>query len=271
MLFGSSDFGKGWEKRNCRCKVNDMILIEKAEFCLCELRKNMYLCKKKENKGMEQIRLIVFDFDGTIGDTRRHIVITMQQTLAKLGLEMQSEAACAATIGLPLAGCFRSLMPQAPDSIIDRCVEVYHRLFERNQKQLTPQAFPRVAQTLEQLRQRDYRMTVATSRGVDSLKDLLTGMDLIHYFDLLLGADSVTKHKPDPEPVLITLEKMHFDASQTLVVGDMPVDIQMGKGAGCLTCGVTYGNATRRELIDAGADYVIDDFADLLMTLDTIS
>lgn len=213
---------------------------------------------------MDQIRLIVFDFDGTLGDTRRNIVVTMQQTLNKMGLKMQSEEACTATIGLPLAGCFRSLIPDEPQQVVDQCVDAYHRLFELNQAKMSPQPFPHVAETLEQLRQRGYRMTVATSRGLESLKNLLTGMGLIHYFELLLGADSVTKHKPDPEPVLVTLDKMHVDASQALVVGDMPVDILMGKGAGCLTCGVTYGNATRKELVEAGADSVIDDFAELV-------
>ena len=46
---------------------------------------------------------------------------------------------------------------------------------------------------------------------------------------------------------------LNEDASETLVVGDMPVDILMGKGAGCTTCGVTYGNATREELVEAFA------------------
>ena len=74
----------------------------------------------------------------------------------------------------------------------------------------------------------------------------------------------VTKHKPDPEPVLQTLRMMHMDASLTLVVGDMPVDILMGSRAGCKTCAVTYGNATREELEEAGADYIIHNMAELL-------
>ena len=45
----------------------------------------------------------------------------------------------------------------------------------------------------------------------------------------------------------------------------MPVDILMGKGAGCTTCGVTYGNATREELVEAGADFIIGDFSALLL------
>ena len=57
------------------------------------------------------IKLIIFDFDGTLGDTRRNIVTTMQMTIKELGLQSRTEAECAATIGLPLAGCFRTLFP----------------------------------------------------------------------------------------------------------------------------------------------------------------
>ena len=212
-----------------------------------------------------QFKLIIFDFDGTLGDTRRNIVVTMQQTLEAQGLPRKDGNSCASTIGLPLAGCFRSLLPDASDEVIGRCVESYHRQFEINKDLMPPQMFPHVAETLESMTKKGIRMSVATSRGVESLRDLLTSMGIIKYFDLLLGADSVSRHKPDPEPVLMTLEKLNINATDTLVVGDMPVDILMGKGAGCTTCGVTYGNATREELVESGADFIIDDFSALLM------
>ena len=210
------------------------------------------------------IELVIFDFDGTLGDTRGIVVTTMQQTLQEYGLPVCSDEECAATIGLPLAGCFRQLIPEATDEVIQQCVDTYHRLFDINKNRIKPQAFPHVIETLEELHRQGIRMTVATSRGIDSLKDLLTDMGIIQFFDYLLGADNVTKHKPDPEPVLQTLRTMHIDAAETLVVGDMPVDILMGSRAGCRTCAVTYGNATREELEEAGADYIIDDFNDLL-------
>ena len=226
-----------------------------------------------------QFKLIIFDFDGTLGDTRGIVVTTMQQTLqefllrqaaeADRGQTMRSDEECAATIGLPLAGCFRQLIPEAADEEIQQCVDTYHRLFDINKERIKPQAFPHVKETLEELHRQGIRMTVATSRGLNSLKDLLTDMGIIQYFDCLLGADSVTKHKPDPEPVLQTLRTMHIDAQQTLVVGDMPVDILMGSRAGCRTCAVTYGNATREELEEAGADYIIEDMAELIQFCST--
>ena len=60
--------------------------------------------------GMDGIRLIIFDFDGTLGDTRRNILLTMRQTLEELSLPVASEEECAATIGLPLRDCFLQLL-----------------------------------------------------------------------------------------------------------------------------------------------------------------
>ena len=64
--------------------------------------------------------------------------------------------------------------------------------------------------------------------------------------------------------MLKTLRELGYQADEALVVGDMPVDIRMGAGAGARTCGVSYGNSNRAELLAAGADSVIDDFAQLL-------
>jgi phosphoglycolate phosphatase len=74
----------------------------------------------------------------------------------------------------------------------------------------------------------------------------------------------VKEAKPKPEPVLKTLADMHFDAGETLVVGDMSVDILMGTNAGARTCGVTWGNGTREEFEKAGANFIIDKMEDLL-------
>ena len=106
-------------------------------------------------------------------------------------------------------------------------------------------------------------LSIASSRSHNSLVELThqMGLDSISF---LLGADDVEKAKPNPEPVLKTQKAMGFDATQTLVVGDMAVDILMGVRAGAKTCGVTWGNGTREELAKAGASYIINQIEDLL-------
>ena len=210
------------------------------------------------------IRLIIFDFDGTLGDTRRNIVTTMQMTIAELHLPSRSEEECAATIGLPLAECFRTLFPDIQEELIPRCAETYRRFFNENLKTIQPEAFPGVVETLSILHQNGFTLTIASSRSRNSLMELTRNMGIADYISYILGADDVKEAKPKPEPVLKTLAEMPYDASQTLVVGDMAVDIQMGANAGTKTCGVTWGNGTRDELVQAGADYIIDNIEELI-------
>lgn len=73
------------------------------------------------------MKLIILDFDGTLGDTRSFIVHTMQQTLRELNLPLRTETQCAATIGLPLKQCFTSMLSMT-DEMGERCAEVYTRI-----------------------------------------------------------------------------------------------------------------------------------------------
>ena len=208
--------------------------------------------------------LIIFDFDGTLGDTRRNIVTTMQMTIEELHLPNRSEEECAATIGLPLAECFRTLFPDIQEELIPRCAETYRRIFNENLKTIQPEAFPGVVETLSILHQKGYTLTIASSRSRNSLTELTRNMGIADYISYILGADDVKEAKPKPEPVQKTLANMHFDAEETLVVGDMAVDVLMGANAGAKTCGVTWGNGTRDELVQAGADYIIDNIEELI-------
>ena len=210
------------------------------------------------------MKLIIFDFDGTLGDTRGNIVTTMRQTLKELGYPEASEDAIAATIGIPLEAGFDQLLPGLTPAEAATCAATYRAIFEQNRKIMIPHLFPHVKETLITLHERGYVLTVASSRRSASLLGFLQDMGIAPYISYVLGADNVDKAKPDPEPVLKTLREMGYSATDTLVVGDMPVDILMGSRAGARTCAVTYGNATRSSLAAAGATYIIDDFADLL-------
>ena len=211
-----------------------------------------------------KIRLIIFDFDGTLGDTRRNIITTMQMTARELGLPDRTDGECASKIGLPLDGCFEALYPDESKETILLCTDTYRRIFQENLQTMNPQVFPKVKETLQALKEQGYTLTIASSRWHKSLYELTHDLGIADYISMLVGADDVVKAKPDPEPVLHTLSALDFKAGEALVVGDMNVDILMGRNAGAKTCGVTYGNGTREELEEAGADYIIDSFDELI-------
>lgn len=211
----------------------------------------------------KDIKLIIFDFDGTLADTYELIIKTNQAAMEAMDYPVRDEEAIRATIGLPLEAGIRALYPDLPEEALPQWCATYRRIFDVYKTRYLPVLFPEVKETLEWLRDKGFVLTVASSRQSVSLNAFLRDLGILPCFRYVLGADNVSRAKPDPEPVLKTLRDLGYSAGKTLVVGDMPVDILMGSRAGAGTVGVTYGNSNRAQLLEAGADFVLDHFSEL--------
>ena len=213
------------------------------------------------------IKLVIFDFDGTLADTKENIILTFQMTMKELGVEIKSRQECAATIGLTLEDAFKVLYPGMAAEKYILLRDTYRRIFKENCKILVPGLFPEVMETLEELRRRGYLMSIASSRQSPSLHSFLEDMKIAHLFEYAVGGDNVEHPKPAPDAVLQILRHYNLSAEEAFVVGDMPFDINMATNAGVKSCGVTWGNADAAQLRESGANYVIDKMSQLLEIL----
>ena len=202
------------------------------------------------------IRLVIFDFDGTLGDSQKLITDTMLATIERLNLPMRSREECARTIGLPLKECFSSIIPMSNEQA-EECAKVYSEIFNVKNVPGVVKAFPGVVETLERLSSQGIMMSIASSRSHRTLAKLMDELDLSKYITYLIAADDVVDKKPAAESVLKTLRHFNVEAHETLVVGDAEFDILMGRNAGTHTCGVTYGNGSKESLEAAGAEWIV--------------
>ena len=214
-----------------------------------------------------EIKLVIFDFDGTLADTKENIILTFQMTMKELGVEIKSRQECAATIGLTLEDAFKVLYPGMAAEKYVLLRDTYRRIFKENRKILVPGLFPEVMDTLEELRRRGYLMSIASSRQSPSLHSFLEDMKIAHLFEYAVGGDNVEHPKPAPDAVLQILRHYNLSAEEAFVVGDMPFDINMATNAGVKSCGVTWGNADAAQLKESGANYIIDKMSQLLEIL----
>lgn len=208
------------------------------------------------------IRNIILDFDGTIADTQALIVKTLQKTMAQHALPILPADVCAKTIGLRLDESFAALFPHLTPDEAKACAASYRIIFDENKKTIRVQPFPNVIPTILQLHDLGHSIAIASSRSRESLLAYVEQMRLQQAISAIVAADDVSRVKPDPEMALKALAQIGGEPQDTIVVGDMIFDIQMGKSAHMKTCAVTYGNGTPDQL--ASADYVIDDFKLLL-------
>lgn len=222
------------------------------------------------------MKYIIFDFDGTIGDSQSLIVKTLQDTMRARKLEVKSDEACAKTIGLRLDEAFVSLFGMSAEEGME-CAATYREIFLENKMTMIVQPFPHVIETLRALHRQGYVLGMASSRNHCSLDGYVHQMQLEDIFSSIVAGDDVEHVKPAPDMVFKALREMKGMKNpvtsaeagdvedmldEVLVVGDMTFDVDMAHNAGCKACAVTYGNGTREQL--ASAEFIIDDFAELL-------
>ncbi len=205
---------------------------------------------------------IIFDFDGTIIDSRRDIAGAQLWVLERLGVTGYCGEDLYPFIGLPLAETFLRLLPATMHDRIGEAAELYSEYYPPRSL-LTTQLFPGVRGTLERLRTRGKRIAVASTKRGQGIRRVTDHFGITPFFDRLQGSDGLP-FKPDPAIINLILDEEGWDPLRTLMVGDTSMDVLAGKNAGIATCGVTYGAMTGEQIRAAGPDFIIGGFADLL-------
>jgi len=207
------------------------------------------------------MKLLILDFDGTIADTKASIINTIQATLKEMGHEKADEKAIQERIGLPINDTFTAISV-IPNDKIDYAIDLYREKYNLICMECVT-LFPNVVDTLQYLSKKGIVITVASSKGKTALNLLLEHLNIKQYISCVYGEQDVKNKKPAPDMARLILEHEKCKPKEALVVGDTVFDIQMGQGAGCYTCGVTYGNNSYDELLSQNATYIIDDFGNI--------
>ncbi len=210
--------------------------------------------------------LLVWDFDGTIADTRRVIVNTFTQVFVERGLGHCDVALAQASIGLPLAQTFTRLVGQTEPGELAALVAHYREVFA---VRVLAEAvlFDGIATLLDSVAGTGAPCAITTSRGRASLEPMLESFGITHRFAVVVCDDDVTNPKPHPEMVHRVADRLAIPTDRALVIGDTTFDLAMGRSAGAATCGVTWGNQSAVELGAASPDHLVDtvdELADLL-------
>ncbi len=208
---------------------------------------------------------VLLDVDGTLLDTNYLQVLAWWQAFRDTGHPEVSMADCHRAIGIGSAELVTHLLgDDAADT--EEVVEAKGRRYEPLRELVVP--FPRVDQLLAACRERDLAVVLATS-GMES--DLEWMVPAIGGEDVVDGATTsadVESAKPAPDLLQTAVADHGLDPDRTVAVGDTIWDVRAARDAGLPCIALTCGGIARAELVEAGADEVYDDPADLLAHLD---
>ena len=201
---------------------------------------------------------LLFDLDGTLVDTIALLLGSMRHAFDSLGIPRPTDAAWTAGIGTPLRTQFRDFV--SDEAIIPRLVTAYRAYQHEHHDQLTT-AYEGIPALVARLEERGHPIGIVTSKADYLAERALTWVGLIGHVDVVVGADSVARHKPHPEPVHVALTKLGAPHETAIFVGDSPHDVASGNAAGVRTVGVAWGAFDRAALAEAA--FVVDSVAEL--------
>jgi phosphoglycolate phosphatase len=208
------------------------------------------------------IRLLIFDLDGTLIDSRLDLVHSVNATLRHMKRPELPDDVIASYVGDGAPALIeRALGNQANDTKLVRSgldyFLAYYREHRLDHTHLYDGILPALATLGNSHNRLPRKMAVLSNKPVNSSRAIVEALGLGKFFARVYGGNSFPSKKPDPEGAQTILREMGTGPQDALIVGDSGVDILTGRNAGTWTCGVTYGFAPH-TLHDTHPDVVLD-------------
>jgi len=203
------------------------------------------------------ITTLVFDWDGTLADSAHLGLAAFQKTFAELGVEFPLDI-YEATYSPNWYSTYEALgLPKDKWQIAD---ELWLRHYGEDSASL----IDGVADTLLELRRKNYRLGVVTSGSESRVCREIERSELRDMFGVVVCNEHIVKKKPHPEGLNLALRRLGSKPEESVYVGDAPEDIQMGKRANVLTVGVRSEYPSSTRVLNAEPDIYLESLAELV-------
>lgn len=227
-----------------------------------------------KNEDLNHRRVLLFDFDGTLVNTTPLILKSFRATWQQVFGFTMDDADYIKTFGTLLHTALQQLTKECIadgrtgavedlNSKADELLKTY-REFNWRWHDETIEPFEGVAETVRELKARDYRLGIVSSKLRQGVERGLNIFSMADWFDVIVSADDVKNHKPHPEPLLKALEQFDAAPHQAIYIGDSTHDIAAGKAAELATVAAGWGPFPRHELEALQPDYFLNTPSELL-------
>jgi phosphoglycolate phosphatase len=210
------------------------------------------------------VRALIFDLDGTLIDSQRDLIHSVNAMLREVGRRELAEETISGYIGHGAPQLVaRALGEGCTEEERQRALQFFLSYYESH-KMDTTCAYPGVAETLEKLAERP--MAVLTNKPVRISVRILEELGLARYFRAIYGGNSFETKKPDPLGAKTILREMDTAPREALLVGDSEVDVQTARNTGMLAAAVNYGFGVHDRAANP-ADIYLEHFGELVTLL----
>jgi phosphoglycolate phosphatase len=212
--------------------------------------------------------LLIFDFDGTLCDTRRAITHCLERALAKYGRPIPPPAQMTSIVskGLSLAETIILLDPglRGQSSTVAEMISTYRSFYPSEGDPLVT-AFPGTEVALQSLHALGATCIVVSNKGVDAIHRSLDRYSLAPFIDLVFGEQQGVPLKPHQALLTdhIASKYPHIAKARILMIGDTEVDIKFAQAGGIACCWAAYGFGDRQSCMALSPEYMIQTIDEL--------
>jgi phosphoglycolate phosphatase len=186
-----------------------------------------------------EIRVLIFDLDGTLIDSKLDLALAVNATLVYMGRRELDHQTIYSFVGNGAPVLVRRALGEgATDEACDRALAYFLSYYRAHMLDNTRE-YPGVRDGLALLRQ--HPMAVLSNKPVNFSRGILDGLDLTKFFRVVYGGNSFEKKKPNPYGVAVILRDFAAQPSEAMMVGDSDVDVKTARNSGIWAAGVSYG------------------------------
>ena len=221
---------------------------------------------------MAHFSTIIFDLDGTLLDTLADIAGAANHVLEQVGAPPEPVDRYRYYVGDGVVNLFSRALPEElrTDDNIQSCVNSFGEAY-RQHWDIHTKPYRGIPELLASLVSSQLKTAVLSNKPHEFTKQCIAGFLPEHPFDLVLGQSELIPPKPDPTGLLHVVQTLKVTAENCLYVGDTATDMQTAVTVGMFAVGVTWGFRPRQELVESGAQALIDRPGELLQLITSTS
>ena len=210
-----------------------------------------------------ELQAVIFDLDGTLIDTVELIRLSFRYATATVLGEAFPDDISMANVGQPLLTQFRDMAPKHTDELLRA-----FREFNREHHDRLARAYAGTSQTLLELARRRIPMAIVTSKGTESATRGIERFGIAELITVVVTADDVRVHKPDPHPLRVAAERLGVELGYSVYLGDSPHDMQAAIEGDAVAVAALWGAFHARDVLAPGPAFALESILELPALLD---